>query len=60
MLSRALNENLIEEGEKKEEFYKSKKDERKKALHEGKLQGQFVEKTRNIEHEFRRNGLLKK
>ena len=41
-----------------------KRDARKKTLHEGKLQGQFVEKTRNIAHEFSgkwiRNGFLKK
>ena len=60
MLSGALKE----EGETKEEFTKRKRDERKKTLHEGKLQGQFVEKTRNIAHEFSgkwiRNGFLKK
>ena len=36
MLSRALKENVIEEGETKEEFTKRKRDERKKTLHEGK------------------------
>ena len=52
---------MIEKGETKEEFTR---DERKKIWHEGKLQGQFVEKTRNFAHEFLgkriRNGLLKK
>ena len=52
MLSGALKENAIEEGETKEEFRKRKRDGRKKNLHEGKLQGQFVEKTRNIAHEY--------
>ena len=55
---------MIEDGETKEEFSKMKRGERKKTLHEGKLQGQFVEKTRNIAHEFAgkwiRNGFLKK
>ena len=64
MLSGALKENVIEEVETKEEFTKRKRDERKKTLHEGKLQGQFVEKTRNIAYEFSgkwiRNGFLKK
>ena len=46
------NENVIEEGGTKEEFTKRKKYERKKTLHKGKLQGKFVEKTRNIAHEF--------
>ena len=41
---------MIEEGETEVEFTKRKSDERKKTLHEGKLQGQFVEKTRNIAH----------
>ena len=50
MLSGALKEIVIEEGETKEEFTKRKRDERKKTLHEGKLQGQFVEKTRNNTH----------
>ena len=45
MLSGALKENVIEEGETKEEFTIRKRDERKKTLHEGKLQGQFVENT---------------
>ena len=48
MLHGALKENVIEEGETKEEFTKTKRDERKKTLHEGKLQGQFVEKTSNV------------
>ena len=52
ILSGALKENLSEEGETKDEFTKRKKGERKKTLHEGKLQGQFVDKTRNISHEF--------
>ena len=64
MLSGALKENVIEEGETIEEFTKRKRDGRKKTLHEGKLQGRFVEKTRNIAHEFSgkwmRNGFLKK
>ena len=64
MLSGALKENVIEEGETKEEFAKMKRDEIKKTLNEGKLQGQFVEKTRNIAQEFSgkwiRNGFLKK
>ena len=64
MLSGALKENVIEEGQTKEEFTKRKRDARKKTLHEGKLQGQFVEKTRNIAHKFSgkwiRNGFLKK
>ena len=50
MLNGALKENVIEEREIKEEFLKSKRDERKKTLREGNLQGQFVEKTRNIAH----------
>ena len=62
--SGALKENVIEEVETKEEFTKWKRDERKKTLHEGKLQGQFVEKTRNIAHKFSekwiRNGFFKK
>ena len=37
MLSGALKENV--EGETKEEFTKRKRDERKKTLHEEKLQG---------------------
>ena len=37
---------MIEEGETKEEFTKRKRDERKKTLHQGKLQRQFAEKTR--------------
>ena len=40
MVSEALKENVIEEGEMKEEFTKRKRDE-------GKLQRQFIEKTRN-------------
>ena len=44
MLSGALKENVIEEGETKEGFTKRKRDERKKTLDEGKLQRQFVEK----------------
>ena len=52
MLSGALKENVIEEGETKEEFTKRERDERKKTLHEGKLQGKSVEKTRNTAHEF--------
>ena len=55
---------MIEEGETKEQFRKRKRDERKKTLHEGNSQGQFVEKTRNIGHDFSgkwiRNGFLKK
>ena len=39
-------------GETIEEFTKSKRDKRKKTFHEGKLQGQFVEKSRNIAHKF--------
>ena len=64
MLSGALQENVIEEGETKEEFTKRKRNERKKTLHEGKLQGQFTDKTRNIAHEISgkwiKNGFLKK
>ena len=64
MLSGALKANVIEEGETKEEFTKSKRDERNKILYEGKLQGRFVEKTRYITYEFSgkwiRNGFLKK
>ena len=52
MLSGALKKNVIEVGETKEEFAKRKRDKRKKTLHEGKLQGQLVEKTRNIAHKF--------
>ena len=55
---------MIEDGETKEEFTKRKMDERKKTLNEGKLQGQLVEKTRNIAPKFSgkwiRNGFLKK
>ena len=55
---------MIEEEEIKEEFTKRKRDERKKTLHEGKLEEQFVEKTRNIAHTFSRkwirNGFLNK
>ena len=58
MLSGALKENVIEEGETKEQF--TKRDERKKTLHEGKIQGQFVEKTRNIPGKWIRNGFLEK
>ena len=47
MLSGSQKENVIEEGETKEEFSKMKRDERKKTLDEGKLLGQFVEKTLN-------------
>ena len=36
MLSGALKENVIAEGETKGEFTKRKRDERKKTLHEGK------------------------
>ena len=43
MLSGTLKENVIEEGETKEELSKRKRDERKKNLHEGKLHRQFVE-----------------
>ena len=50
MYTNNLKENVIEEGETKEEFTKRKRDERKKTLHEGKLKGQFVEKTRRILH----------
>ena len=64
MPSAALKENVIKEGEKKEESIKRKSDERKKTLHEGKIQGQFVDKTRNIAREFSgkwiRNGFLQK
>ena len=42
MLNGALNENVMEEGETNEELIKRKRDERKKPLHEGKLQGKFV------------------
>ena len=42
-LSEALKENVIEEGETKKEFIKRKRNERKKTLHDGKLQGQFVQ-----------------
>ena len=38
MLSGALKENVIEEGETMEEFTKRKMVERKKTLHEGMLQ----------------------
>ena len=65
---KALKENVIEDGETKEEFKKKKRrrkmNERKKTLHKGKLQGQLVEKTRNIAHKLPgkwiRNGFLKK
>ena len=54
----------MEEGETKVEFTKMERVERKKTLHEGKLQGQFVEKSSNIVHErfgkWKRNGFLKK
>ena len=53
---------MIAERETKEGF--TKRDERKKTLHEGKLLGQFAEKTRNIAHMFLgkwiRNWFLKK
>ena len=52
MLSGALKENVNEEAETKEEFTKRKMDERKKTFHEGKLQGQFVEKSRNIDKQW--------
>ena len=42
MLSGALKENVIEVGETKEEFTKRKRNERKKTVHEGELQGHFV------------------
>ena len=44
--------NVIETGETKEELLKRKRDERKNTLHEGELQEQFVETTRNIAHKF--------
>ena len=63
ILSGTLKENVTEEEETKKEFTKRKTDERKKTLHEGKLQGQIVEKSRNIGHEFSgkwiKNGFLK-
>ena len=43
---------VLKEGETKEEFTKRERDERKKTFHEEKLQGLFVEKTRNIAHKF--------
>ena len=49
MLSAALKENVIE-GDKGGAHIKEKVE--KKTLHEGRLQGQFVEKTRNIAHKF--------
>ena len=52
MQSGALKEYVIEEGETKEEFTRRKNDERRKTLHEGKFQGQFVGIARNIAHEF--------
>ena len=52
MLSGEQKEMVIEDGETKEEFTKKKRDERKKTLHKGKLQGQLAEKTRNIAHKF--------
>ena len=64
MLSGALKENVIEEGESKEEFTKRKRGERKKTWHTGKLQGQFVEGTKDIADELSgkwiKNGFLKK
>ena len=63
MLSGALKDNVIEEGETKEESRNRKRDERNKTLHEGKLRGKFLEKTRNIAHGFPekwvKNGFLK-
>ena len=41
MLSGALKENVLEEGDTKEEFTKRKRVEKKKTLHEGNLQGKF-------------------
>ena len=43
ILSGALKENVIEEGEQRRNSTKRKRDER---------QEQFVEKTRNIPHKF--------
>ena len=40
-------ENVIEEGEAKDEFSKRKSVERKNNFHAGKLQVKFVEKTKN-------------
>ena len=45
-------------------IHKKEKGWQREELHEGKLQGQFVEKTRNMAHKFsgkwKRNGFLKK
>ena len=57
MLSGALKENVIGEGETKEEFTKRKMDERKKILHERNLQGQFVDE---FSGKWIRNRFLKK
>ena len=54
MLSGALKENVIDEGETKEKVTKRKRDERKKNLHEGKLQGKFVDKT--LQTSFQESG----
>ena len=65
MLSGALKEYVCNRGGRnKIGVHERKRDEQKKTLHEGKLQGQFVKKTRNIAHKFSgkwiRNGFLKK
>ena len=49
-LSGSLKENVIEEGETKEESTERKRDERKKTLHEEKLQGKFMEKKPGTLH----------
>ena len=49
MPSGAMKENMIEDGETKEEFTERKMDKRKKTLYEGNLQEQFVEKTRSFQ-----------
>ena len=57
ILSGALKENVIEEGEKKEEFIKRKRDERKKTLHEGMLQRTICrEKSGTLHRSFQENG----
>ena len=64
MLSGALKENVIEDGESKEDFTKRKRDEGKKTWHTGRLQGQFVEGTKDIADELSgkwiKNAFLKK
>ena len=56
MLSGRLKENVIEEGETKEEFTKRKTAERKKTLHTGKLQDNLLRKPETWHTNFQESG----